>query len=253
MRTPPTNTAGALTGRSRSSTRRRPTAGVPAWCIFFVSSSKLRVFVLNLRYLGMRGRLGHPRRRLRLSAARHAFRLRPAVNPREAVAAHVVLWQLVRLVRQGAIERDERIAAAPEHRQQVGHEVRVHLAGVDQEDLRKLAADDLHRTLLEEGDDRLHVRHVRRAHALAVSRLRVGRGEGVVGVVERDRGHAIAVAVEERLHAFLDLGRRTGEEEGMPEVAERLATRRERRARDRLALDDVRRVVVQRDIVDVRM
>jgi len=34
-----------------SSTLRRPTAGVPACWVFFVSSSNLRVFVLNLRDL----------------------------------------------------------------------------------------------------------------------------------------------------------------------------------------------------------
>ena len=42
-----------------SSTLRRPAAGVPACGVFFVSSSRLRAFVLNLRVLSDERRSPH--------------------------------------------------------------------------------------------------------------------------------------------------------------------------------------------------
>src|ERR1700685_1925761 len=70
---------------------------------------------------------------VRLAATGHALGARPAVYPGESSRAHVVLGQLVCIVAQSFIERNESIAAPAKHGESFGHCVGIHLTGVQQE------------------------------------------------------------------------------------------------------------------------
>src|SRR5262245_58831754 len=95
----------------------------------------------------------YPRRRVRFALVRDALCLRPAVNPRESSAANVSFWQRIRGIIERLAQGDERISATLKHSDQVSHQISVHLACMDQQDLRYLATNDFHCALLEERND----------------------------------------------------------------------------------------------------
>ena len=66
------------------------------------------------------------------------------------------------------VERHELVAAAAKHSEQRGDLIRVQLAHMNQQDLRKFVADDLDAAPSEERDHGLHIGHVDLAHSLAV-------------------------------------------------------------------------------------
>jgi hypothetical protein len=61
------------------------------------------------------------------------------------------------------------------------------------------------------------------------------------------------MAVHKLLRLFLDFRRRSGKQERIAVIAKRLSTAGEGRAKDWLALDDIRGVLIERDVVDVEV
>jgi hypothetical protein len=113
---------------------------------------------------------------------------RPAVEPRDAVAAGVAVWQLVGGMLEGFVEGDELVAALAEHVKEQRHGVGIQLVGVDEQDLRGLGADDFERAFLEVGGDAFHVAEVLLADLLWGLAGGVDTGEGPVGGIDGDWG-----------------------------------------------------------------
>src|SRR5258708_4410812 len=80
--------------------------------------------MLPLQFLVLRR---DPRGLVGLALVGHAQISRPAVNPGETALAGIVLLQLVRIIAQSLLQRDEAISATAKHRQQVGHAVGIQL------------------------------------------------------------------------------------------------------------------------------
>src|SRR5580658_8071682 len=74
----------------------------------------------------------HPCRGIGLIFLSHSFGFCPAVDPGYSVRPDVSVRELVSRVRQGVLQRYERVAAAPEHPKQLRHQVAIKLTCVNQ-------------------------------------------------------------------------------------------------------------------------
>src|SRR5262245_14633425 len=79
--------------------------------------------VIESSALAFGPRLADPRGRVGLGFGRQTFRARPAMNPRGSATPDVLLGQPINVVSEGFVERDERVAALAEHREQLRHQV----------------------------------------------------------------------------------------------------------------------------------
>ena len=77
--------------------------------------------------------------------------------------------------------------------------------------------------------------------------------EFVVAVVDSDGSHAVTVFIEELLHSFLYLLRRTREKEWVAVVNQLFSARRENVPQQRLSRGDIGGVLRKRDLVDVEV
>ena len=193
----------------------------------------------------------HPGWRIRLAFVRHALRLRPAVNPRKAAASRVIFRQRVGRIGERLAQRDKGVPAALKHREQVRQQIGVHLAGMDQQNVRNLVTGYLHCALFEECDDGFHIWDVLSPDTLAKLRMCIQGGKLVVGIVDRYGSDAIAVLIEEGLQSILRLGCCARAQIGMAEELQLFASRRECGPRDRFALQNVGSICLQRKVVDI--